>query len=248
MTPSFRKPLDIEVRPVVWVLGASRGIGRELALQFAYIGCNVSLSSRSMSNLLSLKKEILKKGGQAEAFMCDIKDERSVHRTCKAISQKFGTIDVLVNSAGITSFRSFRKTEAEDFKKIISINLLGPVNAIRAVLPMMFKRRKGWIVNILSTAATTTFQNSSAYSASKAALHALGDVLREEVRSSNIKITNVIPGATDTAMWPSRLRRKHRSKMMNPKSLAEAIVTLYQLPKDVVVEEITLRPIHGDIK
>src|SRR6266581_6889804 len=97
-------------RPVVWVVGASRGIGREIAKQFAFIGCVVCLSSRNARGLRTAAREIAAAGGRAYAFPCDIRRNASVFAIAKEIRKKIGEIEVLVNSAGITVFKSFLDT------------------------------------------------------------------------------------------------------------------------------------------
>lgn len=234
-------------RPVVWVTGASRGIGREIARQFASLGCIVALSARSKRQLFSLQKEILSLGLRAKVFPCDISNFQSVSSTAKAIVRSFSGIDVLINNAGTTMFKSFRATSVTEFESIFSTNLRGAMYATKAVYPLMVKKGQGWIINILSTSAIQTFTGSSAYSATKSGLQGLARILREEAREYNVRVTNVYPGSTDTEMWSKADREKYRSRMMKAKSVAEAVLAVYQMPSDVVVEEIVLRPIQGDI-
>lgn len=238
--------LELE-RPVVWITGASRGIGREIAKEFASIGCVVALSARSQKELASLKNEIISLGGVANAYPCDVANQQSVFAAARAILRSYGSVDVLINNAGATVFKSFHQTSIQEFNRILSVNLYGAIFATKAVYPHMRKRKKGWIVNVLSTAALKTFTDSSAYSVTKAGLRALGNVLREEVRPLKIKVTNVYPGATETEMWRPKDRRTHRTRMMSAKSVAEVILAVYRMPPDVVVEEIVFRPIQGDI-
>lgn len=247
MPKPTRLPSSTFKRPVVWVLGASKGIGREIALQFSSLGCSVALSARSRPALRSLAKEISLVGGRAFVHPCDLTDARQISLTARNVIRELGSIDVLVNSAGTTVFKAFVKTTRLEFTDIITTNLSGPAAAIKAVLPHMMKRREGWIFNVLSTAALFTFKDSAAYSASKAGLRALINVVREELRPYNIKVTNVYPGATHTEMWPKSVRAKHKKRMMPARSVAEAIVALYQMPLDIVVEDLVLRPIQGDL-
>jgi short-subunit dehydrogenase len=156
-------------------------------------------------------------------------------------------VDVLVNSAGITVFKTFLNTTPDEFRDILATNLYGPIVCTKAVLPTMVKRRRGWIFNILSNAAIKTFEGSAAYTAAKAGMHGLGRVLREELRASNVKVINVIPGATDTEMWSPRDRGKHGHRMMKAKSVAETVLSVFHMPDDIVVDEIVLRPMMGDI-
>ena len=234
-------------RPVVWVTGASSGIGREIARQFAFLGCEVALSARSTKNIRSAVAEIIDLGGRAHAFPCDTADGKSILRTVHAVKQQLGDIEVLVNNAGITVFKTFLCTTIQEFHDVLHTNLEGPIRCIKAVLPAMIRKRRGWIFNILSNAAIKTFEGSAAYTATKAGLLGLARVLREEVRSSHIKIVNVVPGATETAMWSKAMRTRHGHRMMKAISIAEAVLSVYQMPDDVVVDEIVLRPMMGDI-
>ncbi len=234
-------------RPVIWVVGASRGIGREIAKQFAFIGCRVCLSGRNKNELLSAVQEITNLGGKAFSFPCDITQQRSIVSTAKSIRKQVGEIDVLINNAGITVFKSFLDTSSQEFKDILDTNLYGHILCIKTVLPLMVRRKHGWIFNIISNAAVKTFEGSAAYTATKMGMLGLGRVLREELKDNGVKVINVIPGATETEMWSLKNRKKHGSRMMKPKSVAEAVLSVYQMPDDVVVDEIILRPLKGDI-
>ena len=241
-----KKELDIH-RPVVWVTGASRGIGKEIAKQFAFIGCEVVLSARSKNQLINAVKEITSLGGRAYSFPCDFAEHEQVIKTTRLIARKIGEVDVLVNNAGITVFKSFLNTSLKEFDDLIDTNLEGPIACIKSVLPSMVKKKKGWIFNIVSNAAIKPFEGASAYTATKAGLLGLGRVLREELRHYGIKVVNVLPSATDTDIWHSKVRAKYRSKMMTAKSVAETVLSIYQLPDDVVVDEIVIRPMKGDL-
>lgn len=235
-------------RSVIWVTGASRGIGREIAAAFASLGCDVALSSREGKALRKAVKSIRELGGRAYSFPCDVKDERGVFRVAQAIASALGPVDVLVNNAGITAFKPFLKTPVGEFRDIIATNLLGPVLCTKAVLPSMVKRKRGgWIFNILSNAALRTFEDSTAYTAAKAGLLALGKVLREELRGDSIRVVGVLPGPVETAMWSRRERLKFSSRMMKPRSVAKAVLAVYRMPEDTVVDQIVLRPMKGDI-
>src|SRR5262245_61614176 len=110
-------------RPVVWVVGASRGIGRETAKQFSYIGCEVCLSSCSSGMIRSAVNEIRQAGGRAYSFPCDVSSSKEVFSVSRTIQKQFNGIDVLINNAGITVFKSFIETTAGEFDAIIDTNL-----------------------------------------------------------------------------------------------------------------------------
>lgn len=243
------EPGDIVIhRPVVWVVGASRGIGREIARQFASIGCEVCLSGRNRQQLRSAVKEIVTLGGRACDFPLDITRPASIPVTVSRIEKNIGEIDVVVLNAGVTVFKSYLKTSLKEFDTIIDTNLSGLIRCVKAVLPSMVKRKSGWIINISSNAAVKTFEESAAYTATKAGfLHAM-KVLREEMKPFNVKVVNVLPGPTETEMWSTGDRKKYSRRMMRAKSVAETVLAIYQLPEDVVVDEIIIRPMKGDIE
>jgi len=245
--PGKNTPKIFARKPVVWVVGASRGIGREIALQFSFLGLNVCCSGRNRRALAATVDNISRLGGNAFSFPCDVTDHRSVRLAAAAIRKRVGEVDILVNNAGVTVFKSFMETGEMEFSNILATNLLGPVYCIKAVLPSMMKRKKGWIINILSNAAIKVFEGSTAYTASKAGMLGLSRVLREELRFSRVKVMSVIPGATATTMWSGSDLRKFARRMMSAKGVAEAVVAAYSMPDDVVVDEILLRPLQGDI-
>lgn len=233
--------------PVVWITGASRGIGKEIALQFSYIGCKVALSSTSPRDLIIVKKLITKLGGTAEVFRCDLTKEKEVKSAYRAIEKIFGSVDVLVNDAGVTSFNSFETTTLKEFDNILDVNLRAAFICTKLVLPAMVKNRDGWIFNIASVVALKTFCNSSAYTAAKAGLNGMSRVVREEVRKHNIKVVTVFPGATATEMWDKKNLAKFSKRMMNPATVAEAILNVFKSNREGYVEELVIRPISGDI-
>lgn len=233
---------------IVWITGADSGIGKQLAIQFSLIGCKVILSARSAPKLEKTQKIIKQFGGESFVQRLDLSDIKQINRVYRTIENKFGHVDVLINNAGITSFKNFIQTSYKEFRNIIDINLVAPFVCIKHVLPGMIQNKNGWIINILSVTALKTFKNAAAYTASKNALRGMSNVLREEVRRYNIRVVSVYPGATATPIWGNNLN-KLKSKMMKPESIAEIIVSLYRLtPRDAMIEEIVIRPITGDIE
>ena len=111
----------------------------------------------------------------------------------------------------------------------------------------MIKNKKGHIINILSVAANTSFENSSVYAASKAGLLAMSNGLREEVRRYNIKVSNIMPGAVETPMWDSKSRQRYKNRMMSAADIAKIVLQIYQQPRKVLIEDVIVRPVKGDI-
>lgn len=232
---------------VVWITGASTGIGFEIAKVFAKSGYTIVATARRKSRLVALVSEIRFAGHEAYAFVCDVRSERSIISTKKKILEKCGTIDILINNASITTFKSFIETKPPEFDDIIETNLRGSYLATRTVLPIMMKKKSGHIINILSVSANTVFTNSSTYSASKAGMLAMFNVLRAEVRKFNIKISNIMPGATDTPMWSPASRQKYSSRMMTPRDIADITFQVANQSKKVVIEDVVIKPIKGDL-
>ena len=232
---------------VVWITGASTGIGKEIAMAFSKAGHIVVVSARRKSRLVNIVREIKFAGRDAMAFVCNVASERSVNSTAKRILENYGRIDCLVNNAGVTAFKSFMDTKLFDYDYIMDINLRGSFLAMKSVLKPMIKRRSGHIINIISVAANTVYSDSSVYSASKAGLLALSNCVRKEVRKMNIKVTNILPGATETAMWDSRTRQRSRNRMMSPEDIGKIVLNTFETPKRVLIEDVIIRPIKGDL-
>ncbi len=229
----------------IWITGASSGIGKETAKEFARIGCKVFASSRRHSIIELINRELNDENLSVEVYPCNVGSTTNVNQIVNKISENH-SIDCLVNNAGISSFKKAEENSLKEIKDIINTNLIGSINCIKAVLPQMIERKRGTIINIISVTVDKVLTNSSAYSASKAGLHAYAKVLREEVRKYNIKVINIIPGATKTAIWPDKVLEKYSDRMMNPEDIARLIVSSY-LQDKFVTEEIILRPIGGDL-
>jgi len=231
---------------IIWITGASSGIGKELAIQFIKSGRMTAVSSRNNDLLVKLKEN----AGEYKEFLklvpCDISNPGSVEEAVNNISKEF-RIAGLINNAGITSFKPAADDSIEEIEKIIKTNLLGAIYAIKNVLPGMINSKKGTIINTISVTAKKVFTNSSVYAASKSGLLSYTDVLREEVRKYNIKVINVLPGATKTPIWPNSSLEKFSERMMSPNDVASMILNLYTIEGTAVPEEITLRPMKGDL-
>lgn len=232
---------------VIWITGASTGIGREIAMEFSKAGNIIVATARRKSRLVNLVSEIKFAGREASAFVCNVASERSVQITSKRIREKYGRIDCLVNNAGVTIFKSFTDTKVYEFDYVMETNLRGAFLCMKNVLPQMIKNKKGHIINIISVAANTVYEYSSVYSASKAGLLALTNSIRKETRRFNIKISNILPGAVETAMWDSKTRTKYKNRMLSPSDVAKIVLEVFEQPKKVLVEDIIIRPIKGDI-
>lgn len=231
---------------IVWITGASSGIGKAIAAEFAENNKLVAASARDKISLERLKKDQGKDKNRITVFPMNITSSKEVLSTFEKINKNYD-VECLINNAGSTSFKLTEENSIEEIQDIIATNLLGAVYAIKAVLPEMINNKKGTIINILSVAAESILTKSGAYAASKAGLRTFSKVLREEVREHNIRIINVLPGATRTPIWSNEALEKYGDRMMSPAELAKLIYHVYNVKSNMVVEELTIRPIKGDL-
>ena len=230
----------------IWITGGSSGIGKAAAKEFARTGSRVFVSARRTRELELLNDELDKEKLVADIFPCNVASSANVDLTIKKILA-LQPLDCLINNAGITSFKAAEDNSVYEINDIINTNLLGSIYTIRLLLPHFIKQGRGTIINILSSAAKKIFTNSSAYTASKLGLLGYTNVLREEVRKYNIRIINILPGATETPMWSAEVRKNSSERMMTPEEVARLLVWVYLQEGNMVPEEITIKPVEGDL-
>ncbi len=231
-------------RAGIWITGASSGIGKATVNEFVSVGCNVFASARRINELNRLTEN--DNESQIGIYPCNVASRANVDQTFKKISAE-NNINCLINNAGITSFKSVEENSIKEIDEVINTNLLGSIYTTKAVLPHFKKIGGGTIINVLSVVTKKTFTNSSAYTASKMGLLGYARVLREEVRNHNIRVINVIPGATDTPIWSREMREEHSKRMMSPESIARLMVSAFLQSDNLVVEDIVIRSIQGDL-
>jgi short-subunit dehydrogenase len=230
----------------IWVTGASSGIGRAVVIEFAKTGSKVFASARRTGELERLSNELSNEKLTIETFPCNVASHTNVDQVYKKIIAT-SSIDCVVNAAGITSFKLAEENSVNEINEIIQTNLLGSIYTIKTVLPSMIANGGGTIINVLSVVTEKTFTRSTAYSASKWGLLGYSNSLREEVRKHNIRVINIIPGATETPIWSKEMRTEHSHRMMSAEEIARVIVWAYLQKENLVTEEIVLRPIQGDL-
>ena len=239
----------MEEKPqLVWITGASKGIGLACARALALAGNRVVLSSRNRPELIRVTTAIRSEGGEARAVQCDVTNEEDVDWAIKSIIKAYGEgPDVLINNAGISPYHDVEEMTTEVFDKVIATNLTGNFLCAKAVLPEMIRKERGTIIQMLSIASIKAFPGGSAYGASKFGALGLTNSLREEVRDKGIKVVAIMPGATETASWSDEERTEYHDRMMQPEDVAQMIEAILKLPQRAVVEEMVIRPIGGDL-
>lgn len=208
------KPIQDQV---VVILGASSGIGRETALQFAKRGAKVVAAARSGPGLDSLVEEIRGKGGDATSMVCDVAEYEQVELVAQTAIDAYGRIDTWVNNAAVTGFASFEETSLEEFRRMFDINVMGQVHGARAALPHLRRGGGGALISVASVESTVTLPLHSHYGASKHAIAGLMDGIRRDLMAdgSPISVTVVRPGTINTPFFTNAVN-KMRVKPMGP--------------------------------
>ena len=203
------------------ITGASQGIGRACALTLAKSGARVALAARNETKLAEVKAEIETAGGTAEIFTIDIASEESIKAGAKAALGHFGSIEILVNNAGITKDTLLLRMKRADWDDVIATNLTGTFLLTQAMLSPMLKARWGRIVNVSSVVGETGQAGQANYAASKAGLIGFTKSLARELASRGITANAVAPGYIETAMT-AVLDEKQRGAMLTQIPLGRA--------------------------
>lgn len=198
---------------IALVTGASQGIGRACALELARAGATVALAARNEAKLADVAGEIRAAGGTAEAFALDVSNGDSISAGAKAIVERFGKVEILVNNAGITRDMLVLRMKRRDWDDVLETNLTGAFLLTQAVLSPMLRNRWGRIVNITSVVGRMGQAGQVNYAASKAGLIGMTRSLAREVASRGITVNAVAPGYIETAMT-AVLDEKQRALMM----------------------------------
>ena len=183
------------------ITGASRGIGREIALRYAKEGANIVLNYRnSEKEALQLKEELDKLGSNTLIIKSNVSNFEEAEKLIKEAKEAFGRIDILVNNAGITKDNLIMRMKEEDFDSVIDVNLKGAFNCLKAVTPIMIRQKSGKIINMSSVVGVIGNAGQVNYSASKAGLIGMTKSLAREIGGKNINVNAIAPGFIDTDM------------------------------------------------
>jgi 3-oxoacyl-[acyl-carrier protein] reductase len=205
---------------VALVTGASRGIGRAIALELARQGAKIAVNyAGSEAKANEVVEEIKNMGGEAFAIQADVSDAQAVDRMVKTVLERFGRIDILVNNAGITRDNLLMRMKEEEWDDVININLKGVFNCTKAVTRPMMKQRYGRIVNIASIVGVMGNPGQANYVAAKAGVIGLTKTAARELASRNITVNAVAPGFITTDMT-ERLNEEIKTEMLKQIPLA----------------------------
>lgn len=235
------------------ITGASSGIGEATARLLAAQGANVVLGARRTDRLKKLVEEIRAAGGVAEFRELDVTSLESVQAFVTFARDTFGSLDVLVSNAGIMPLSRYDSLKIDEWNRMIDVNIRGVLHSIAAALPVFNEQQSGHFVNLSSIGAYATFPTAGVYCATKYAVRAISDGLRQEV-GEHIRVTAIAPGVTaselaDTITDPNAAEymKEFRAKALPASGIAAAIAYAVGQPPEVDVSELIVRPVNNRV-
>ncbi len=236
----------------VVITGASQGIGAAIAREFAKQlndrgeACfRLALVSRNVQSLKLVSQECREFGGEAEYFPCDLTQEDEVDTMAQAVRDSFGVPDLLINNAGQFVRDNLLSMDSHAFRATIDANLTSAFLVTRAFVQSMMDQKRGTIFYMASVASQRAYPNCGAYTVAKHGLLGLARAVRESTQAAGLRVTAILPGATDTPSWQGSGIDNQR--LMPARDVAQSLLSIYRLSQRSVVEEIVLRPVRGDI-
>ena len=232
---------------VVAITGASSGIGEAVAVELGKAGATVVLGARRLDRLRATVEAIEAEGGTARARELDVTDREDFGAFVAAAEDEFGHVDVLVNNAGVMPLSPLRSLKTDEWDRMIDVNIRGVLNGIAAVLPIMERRGHGHVVNVASIGAHTVVPTAAVYCATKYAVWAISDGLRQE--SDALRVTVVSPGVVTSELADTitdeaarEAMAEYRKIALEPDAIAHAVRYAIEQPEDVDVNELVVRP------
>lgn len=235
---------------IVLITGASSGIGAGIARELAGAGATVMLGARRTDRLEELAEEIRSGGGTVAIRRLDVTDRADVAAFANAAREKFGRVDVIVNNAGIMPLSPMASMKVEEWDRMVDVNIKGVLHGIAAVLPEMTERGSGHIINIASIGALYVAPTAAVYCATKFAVRAISDGLRQE--RDDIRVTCIHPGVVESELaltitdsTAAEAMKDYRAIALTPDAIGRAVRFAIEQPEDVDVNEIVVRPLRS---
>lgn len=232
---------------IILITGASSGIGEAIARELGGAGAKVLLGARRLERIKAIAAEIRYAGDTAEAQALDVTDLESMKAFAETAVEKWGRIDVLVNNAGVMPLSPLAAGKHHEWERMVDVNIKGVLWGIGAVLPVMQARGSGQIINIGSIGALQVVPTAAVYCATKFAVRAISDGLRQE--NENIRVTCVNPGVVESELAATITHAEtmaaidaYRAIALQPSDIARAVRQVIEAPAGVDTTEITIRP------
>jgi NADP-dependent 3-hydroxy acid dehydrogenase YdfG len=227
---------------VVLIAGATGGIGSKAAKMISASGAIVFITGRNSEKL----NQVAQESGISpdRAFEMDIANEASVQATIQHIKAQTAVIDIVINATGIGIIKSMDTLTSSEFEQTLQTNLIGSFYLVKSILPTMKEQKKGLIINIPGVLGKVPMAGAAAYSASKYGLVGMMQSIREELKRTEIRITNLFMGGVDSPFWDTIDLRVQRDKMIMAEEAAKSVWFLCQQPLSGVVSEMVLQPFN----
>jgi NADP-dependent 3-hydroxy acid dehydrogenase YdfG len=240
---------------VVVITGASSGLGEATARLLSAQGAAVVLGARRADRLQSLAKELAGNGGKALAFPLDVTSRDQVKSLVEAAVQNYGRVDVMINNAGLMPQAPLERFQVDEWDRMIDVNIKGVLYGVAAALPHMQRQKSGHFINVSSVAGHKVGPGFAVYAATKFAVRALSEGLRQEVKPYNIRTTVISPGAVATELPNSitdpdagaRVKTFYSQVAVPADSFARAVAFAISQPDEVDINEILYRPTRQEL-
>jgi NADP-dependent 3-hydroxy acid dehydrogenase YdfG len=226
----------------VLIVGATGGIGREAAKLIKQSNADLFITGRDAAKLAAVQSDLGLPNSRV--FEMNITDEHNVDAVATAIHNEIETLDIIINAAGIGIIKPLEQLTYEDFDLTVATNLRGTFNLLKSFLPPMKAAKEGLILNMPGVLGKTPMAGAGAYAASKYGVNGLVKSVREELKRTNIRITNIYLGGVDTPFWDNIDMKVRKDKFIQEKEAAKAVWFLCQQPKSGVVSEMVIQPFN----
>jgi NADP-dependent 3-hydroxy acid dehydrogenase YdfG len=240
---------------VVVITGASSGLGEATARHLSAQGASVVLGARRTDRLQTLAGELTHRGGKALALATDVTQRDQVERLVDTAVKSYGRIDVMINNAGLMPHSPLERLKVEEWERMIDVNIKGVLYGIAAALRHMKQQKFGHVINVSSVAGHKVTQAGAVYAATKHAVRALSEGLRQEVKAYNIRTTVISPGAVATELPDSitepdvseGIHKFYETFAIPADSFARVVAFAISQPEDVDINEILFRPTRQEL-
>ena len=240
---------------VVVITGASSGLGEATARLLSAQGASVALGARRVDRIQALARELTGRGGKALAIPTDVTHHDQVKKLVDEAVHAYGRVDVMINNAGLMPHSPLERLKIDDWNRTIDVNIKGVLYGIAAALPHMKAQKSGHIINVSSVAGHKVTPAGAVYAATKHAVRALSEGLRQEVKAYNIRTTVISPGAVATELpnaitepdIAERMQQFYAAVAIPADSFARAVAFAISQPEEVDVNEILFRPTRQEL-
>ncbi|QAA31776.1 SDR family NAD(P)-dependent oxidoreductase [Clostridium manihotivorum] len=239
---------------IVFISGASSGIGEAAAVRFAKEGAILIICARNLEKLDALKEQLVKDYGvEVHTYKLDVRDKKAINSVFESMPERLKNIDILVNNAGLAQgLEKVQEEDMEDFDVMIDTNIKGLLYLTRKVVPIMINNGRGHVINIGSTAGIVAYPGGTVYCATKAAVKFISDGLRMDVVDTPIKVTNIQPGMVETNFSVIRFHGDKEKadavyegiEPLTAEDIADVILYTASVPAHVQICEVTVTPTH----